>query len=131
MTREEALAVAMSLVPGLYSRNKLFGLFHDPAVVRARSRARLIRSAFRQLSTLVTEDVVIVRGEPCVVSYEVPSLHLSRRVELSALELACLSLLLSRANVEGFSCSPEERTAIDEALATLPSGERVDLSSPS
>ncbi len=121
----------MALVPSLYSRNKLFGLFRDPSVIQARSRARLIRSAFRQLSTLTTEDVAIARGTSCILTYEVPSLHLSRRIELSALELACLLLLLSRAKVEGFSCTDEERASLDAALATLPSASRMDVSSAS
>ncbi len=119
----------MALVPGLYSRNKLFGLFRDPSVVQARSRSRLIRSAFRQLSTLSTEEVVIVRGASCVVTYEVPSLHLSRRMVLSGLELACLLLLLSRAHVPSFSCTEEERASLDAALATLPSDARVNMPS--
>lgn len=116
-----ALTVAMAAVPTLYSRNKLFALYRDPAVIYARSRARLVRSVLRQLESGQAREVRIERGEPCLVSFSVPSMRLSRRVELTGLELACLLLLLGKvAPSLGFSPTEEDRTSLDHALALLP-----------
>ncbi len=124
--RAGALTCAMALVPGLYGRNKLFGFFRDPVVMHARSRARLIRSVIRQLATGTATKVVATRGVPCIVTYEVPSLHMSRRVELSELELACLSFLAARSKIAGFPLAPGDRASLDVALATLPTAPRLD-----
>ncbi len=119
-----ALTVAMALVPGLYSRNKMFGLFDDPTVRRARSRARLLRSIAKHLGGEVAPvaGLVVTVGARTSVRYGIPSVRLSRAVELTRLELAALRVLLARAG----SCpaelgsSEDDRPLVDAALARLP-----------
>jgi hypothetical protein len=124
--RSPALTIAMAIVPTLYSRNKLFELFRDPVVAHAQSRARLIRSVLRQLASGTAGDVVFERGSPSLVTFKVPSLHLSRRVELTELELGCLLFLLARAGLTEFGPTVSDRTALERALSTLPRPSRLE-----
>jgi hypothetical protein len=125
-SRTAALTIAMAIVPTLYSRNKLFELFRDPGVTHAQSRARLIRSLLRQLASGTAGDVLFERGAPCVVTFRVPSLHLSRRVELTELELGCLLFLVARAGMPDFGPTVSDRVALERALATLPRPSRLE-----
>jgi hypothetical protein len=119
------LSVAMAIVPALYSRNKLFALFSDPAVRRARSRARLVRSVFRQLAGGGASGFVVQPGALAVVVYQVPRVRLTRRVELSQLELSCLAFLCGRAKIDLLAPTAEDRARIDAALLLLPNAPLV------
>src|SRR5580698_7651553 len=100
----EALIVAMALVPGMYTRNKLFALHREPEVRRARARAAMIRGVVRQLAgdRGEPEGIALVRhGEVSVLRFRVPQVSFERRVELSEIERACLVFLAARAGVRG------------------------------
>ena len=118
----DALTVAMALVPALYSRNKMFKLFDDPIVKKARSRARLLRSVFRHLcghGGRVTE-FRLVRGDVFTLHYRIPTVALKRHVELSRVELACLVHLCDRAGVGFLPPSDDDRAILDAVLVRLP-----------
>ena len=97
----EALTVAMAVAPSVLSRNRMFPLYKQAEVLRARARAAVLRGLVRQLCGLFGE----VRGlslEPsgnqCVVRYMLPCIHSTRHVELSLVELACLRYMLGKAS---------------------------------
>ena len=114
-SRVEALTVAMALAPGVYARNRMFALFANPAVQRAKSRAATLRGVAKQLGR--ASDVTL--SQEHVLRYEIPALSLSRIVELSRVELATLRIMADRA---GLSCLPvhsDDRPNVDTALARL------------
>jgi hypothetical protein len=118
----EALLVAMAVVPGLYSRNRMFALYRDPEVKRAKVRAAVIRGVVRQLSGShgEAEEVALARhGEVRVLRYRIARVKLDRRLELSEIEAACLVYLAGRAGVRGMHPTPEDRAHIEGALRRL------------
>jgi hypothetical protein len=118
----DALIVAMTLVPGMYARNRLFALHREPEVRRARARAAMIRGVVRQLAGErgEVEAVALVHhGEGSVLRFRIPRVSFERRVELSEIERSCLVFLASRAGVRGLPIAPEERAQIDAALKRL------------
>lgn len=119
----DALTAAMAMVPGLYSRNRMFQLFTDPMVRRARSRARLIRGLVRFLGRADAEVEMHHHDGRVRVSYRIERLRLSRTVQIGEFELALLRVLLARgphpAIVEE---QPNDRARVDAALALLPKG---------
>jgi hypothetical protein len=124
----ESLTIAMSVVPGLYSRNKFFGFYRDPEVRRARSRAALIRGIVRQLSGAqgTVERVVLSRGEGgSELRYAIPCVRLERRVELGDLEASCVAYLATRAGVVGLHVTEDDRAKVDGALRRLAIGLRL------
>ncbi|WP_394828392.1 hypothetical protein [Pendulispora albinea] len=127
----EALTVGMAVVPGLYSRNKMFLLFTDPDVRLARSRSATLRGVVRQLSGAsgTPSRVEIVRGggsgRTCVLRYRIPSMKLDRRLELSETEIACVVYLAGRAGHASLHASERDRALIDAALARLSLGLRL------
>ena len=118
----DALTVAMALVPALYSRNKMFKLFDDPVVKKARARGRLLRSIFRHLcgQSGRVADFRRDRGEVFTLHYRIPAVSLKRDVELSRVELACLVHLCDRAGVGFLPHSSDDRAILDAVLARLP-----------
>jgi hypothetical protein len=137
----EALTVAMAVVPGLYSRNRLFAFYSDPEVRRAKARAAMIRGVVRQLagSHGEADGVQVARhGDACVVRYRIARVRLDRRVELTEIETACLVYLASRAGVRNMHPGPEDRAHIEAALkrlagdarATTPEGTSLDWQLP-
>lgn len=119
-SRIEALTVAMALAPGVYARNRMFELFANFALRRAKSRAATLRGIVKHLGRACALTLVREGGEQAfVLRYQIPAMHLSRVVELSRVELATLRLLASRANV---SCLPPEegdRALVESTLARL------------
>jgi hypothetical protein len=102
----DAVAVALMLAPGVYSRNRMFALFSQKDMQQARLRARLIRGMFRQFSRSL-ELGLSVTEEPqqpqegsagIVVVYSIERLSLRCRIETTRLERACLAYLLSRSS---------------------------------
>jgi hypothetical protein len=121
----EALAVAMTIVPGLMSRNKHPSLYENAGIRRARARALHLRAIVRQLvgardhvqqlTLRPTDDV----AGACELRYRVSALHLERRAVLSPLEATCVAYLTARA---GFPCLPtteEDRARLNAALQSL------------
>jgi hypothetical protein len=118
----EALTVAMAIVPGLYSRNRLFTLFREPEVKRAKARAAMIRGVVRQLAGAhgVAESVVLARhGDVVLLRYRVPTMRLERRVEMTETERACLVFLAARAGIPHVHATPEDRAHVDAVLKRL------------
>lgn len=119
----DALVVAMTLVPGLYSRNRMFELFKVPEVKEARRRAAQLRGVVRQLASERAKAELVEFGRavkgPAVLAYRVGVLRLSRRLELSPLEAACVAHLCGRAGVVGVRPTAEDRSLLDGALRRL------------
>jgi hypothetical protein len=118
----DALMVAMAVVPGLYSRNRMFAMYGDPEVKRAKARASVIRGVVRQLTGFHGEpgDIALARnGDARTLRYRIPRVKLDRRLELSEIEAACLVYLAGRAGVRGMHPSAEDRAHIDSALRRL------------
>lgn len=118
----------MALVPGVYSRNRMFSLFAQAGMQRAKSRAAMLRGVASQLSRAcavsVTYENVEGRAPTYVLRYQIPALRLTRVTELSRVELATLRILASRT---GSACLPpadEDRALIDTTLAGLLSAEQ-------
>lgn len=117
-SRVEALTVAMALAPGVYARNRMFALFANPAVQRAKSRAATLRGIAKQLGRACA--VTVVKEEiDFSLRYQIPALRLTRVAELSRVELATLRLMAAR---DGASCllpEVDDRTHVETALARL------------
>ena len=128
-SRVEALTVAMALAPGVYARNRMFALFANPAVQRAKVRAAMLRGIVKHLGracavTLVREGAIRQRHDATrevdfVLRYQIPALRLSRLAELSRVELATLRLMAARAGAPCLPPEEEDRTLVDTALARL------------
>lgn len=122
---EEALVVAMALVPGLYSRNRFFQFYADPVVPRARRRANLLRAVAQQIagargepdSVTIDESAVDARG--ALLRVAIRSISFERRLRLSRLELACLRCLCKQTNVAALRPRDADRALVDGALARL------------
>jgi hypothetical protein len=120
----EALTVAMALAPGVYTRNRMFDFFAQPAVQRARSRASVLRGIVRQLPraravTVETEGRTATGERTYVLRYQIPEMHLARVAELTRVELAAMRLLAERAGVAALPPSADDRAIVDAALARL------------
>ena len=128
-SRIEALTVAMALAPGVYARNRMFALFANPAVQRAKSRAAVLRGIVKHLGRACAVTLARERGGEAAVSgggevdfvlrYQIPVLRLTRVAELSRVELATLRLLAARAGAPCLSPEDEDRTLVETALARL------------
>lgn len=121
----EALTLAMTLAPGVYVRNRMFDFFASSGVRRARTRAALLRGIVPQLArahgvTLTSESARGLHGEGVLVlRYAIPSVRLSRVIELSSAELAAVRLAAERSNVNVLPAAPEDRHVVATALARL------------
>lgn len=123
----DALTVGMTLVPGLYSRNKSFALFEDPEVRRARARSAVLRGIVRQLAGAqgIEGLAVVHQGDASELRYRVPGLRIERRATLTDIELACVRFLASRAGIGALHPTDEDRAQIDGALRRLAAGLRL------
>jgi hypothetical protein len=113
----EALTVAMALAPGVYARNRMFALFANPAVQRAKSRAALLRGIVKQLGRACA--LTLVREGDFVLRYQIPALRLTRVAELTRVELATLRLMAARAGASCLLPEDEDRALVETALAGL------------
>jgi hypothetical protein len=118
----EAVTVAMVVAPGVYSRNRMFALFAEPEMARARLRATVVRGLFRQLQrsrnlglSFRFED----REGGVYLHYEVEKLRLVCRIELTHLERSCLVYLASKTDAPLMQATPEDKTRVEEALLRL------------
>ncbi len=117
----EAVTAAMATVPLLYSRNRMFALFKDPLVRRARVRARLVRGLIRFIGREDAEVEMTLRDARVRVAYRIPRLHLSRAVQISEFELALLRVLLAKGpHPAALAMQEGDRARVDAALALLP-----------
>ena len=91
----DALTAAMTMVPGLYSRNRMFSRFTDPVVRRARARSRMVRGLVRFASREDADvEVTQTDGGRVRIRYRIARLRLERTVHLTALEHALLRVLV-------------------------------------
>jgi len=118
----DGLLCALVLAPGTYSRNRFFRMFEDPGARHARRRATHVRSVLRSLrdrgnpgevlpdtdSTTLTEDVEI--------SFEVPSIGMTRRTRLAPLELALVRYVL---RVGSDALRAADKNEVEGSLARL------------
>lgn len=138
--RVEALTVAMALAPGVYARNRMFELFANAGVQRAKSRAATLRGIVKHLGRACALTLERDASEGCagrdvkgqvdfVLRYEIPLMRLTRVVELSRVELAALRLLAARAGAPCLPADDEDRRMVERALARLllAGGETGDL----
>ena len=117
----EALTAAMATVPLLYSRNRLFTLFDEPIVRRARVRARLVRGLVRFIGRSDAEIDIAASNDRVKIGYRIPRLRLSRSVTLTDFELSLLRTLLAKGpHPAALVLREDDRTRIDAALARLP-----------
>lgn len=133
----EALTVAMVVAPGVYARNRMFDFLSSAGARRARMRAAIIRGLLSQLgrATTVTLEREVRGSEPLVVlRYAIPSMRLTRVVELSETELAALRLAAERLTSPPESTRPpyllldaEDRSRVTRALARLLDEPRGDV----
>jgi hypothetical protein len=122
-TREhlDGLTAAMATVPLLYSRNRMFALFNEPVVRRARVRARLVRSLLRFVGREDAEVDLAASADRVRVGYRIARLRLSRSVTITDFELSLLRTLLAKApHPESLAEREGDRARVDEALARLP-----------
>ncbi len=117
----EALTVAMTLAPGVYSRNRLFHFFDTPPARAARRRAALLRGLARHLAT--REDIELVSTERedggFTLTYRIRSLRLTRTLDVTDVERAVVAHLTARAGGAAVLVSPRDRTLVEAALARL------------
>jgi len=138
--RVEALTVAMALAPGVYARNRMFDLFANAGVQRAKSRAATLRGIVKHLgrACALTLERDTTEGAAArdskgqvdfVLRYEIPMMRLTRVVELSRVELAALRLLAARAGASALLPDDEDRVLVETALTRLlvAGGETGDL----
>lgn len=118
----ESLAVAMTVAPGLYSRNLFFELHRRPEVRAARRRSAVLRGLLRHLER-VGDASLAARGDGFIeLTYRLPQVDFKRRVTLSELEIACLRYLLGRAQRDPFGgglASEDPRARVEAAIARL------------
>jgi hypothetical protein len=131
----DALTVAMALVPRAYSRNRMFTLFKEPEVRRAKGRAAVLRGVVRQLAGSAGEpkDVVLERPHPfgpARLKYKIARVRYERSLELSALEAACLVYLGARAGIPGMHATADDRVLLHNALRRLTGGLALDYDLP-
>ncbi len=124
----EALACAMAIVPGAYSRNKMFAFYKQPEVRRARDRARAMRSLAREIAGRVgtPTDIELTQAKKnWVLRFRIPSVRMGRTAELTSPELACVVHLAVAFGGE-VKWAPsvagmEMREILEGTLARLPS----------
>jgi hypothetical protein len=128
--RIEALTVAMALAPGVYARNRMFELFAQAGVQRAKSRAATLRGIVKHLGRACALTLERDASEGCagrdakgqvdfVLRYEIPIMRLTRVVELSRVELAALRMLATRAGAPCLAADDEDRALVSGALGRL------------
>jgi len=138
--RVEALTVAMALAPGVYARNRMFDLFANSGVQRAKSRAATLRGIVKHLGRACALTLERDGSEGAaardangqvafVLRYEIPLMNLTRVVDLSRVELAALRLLAARAGASTLLPDDEDRALVETALTRLlvAGGETGDL----
>jgi hypothetical protein len=122
----EALLCALVLAPNTFSRNRFFQLFEQPALKRARKRAKRTRGLIRQLlghgrerAEIVAEHVL---DDRVLLRFEVPSIRYQRTTALPLLEASLVHYALHKAR--GDELTDEHRLRVEAALRDLGQGFR-------
>lgn len=120
--RVEALTVAMALAPGVYTRNRMFAFFAQTYVMRARTRASVLRGIVPQLgraTNLSLTSEARADGHVYVLRYAVTTLRLTRVVELTPVELSALRVLAERSGIAALPPEDGDRMVVEAALSKL------------
>lgn len=117
-SRIEALTVAMALAPGVYARNRMFALFKNPAVQRAKSRAAMLRGIVKHLGRACAVTLVL-EGTDFTLRYQIPAIRLMRVAELTRVELAALRVMASKASAPCLLPEEGDKALVETALARL------------
>jgi hypothetical protein len=117
-SRIEALTVAMALAPGVYARNRMFALFANPAVQRAKSRAATLRGIVKHLGRACAVTLERENAD-FVLRYQIPALRLTRVAELTRVELAALRVMASKAGAPCLLPEEGDKILVETALARL------------
>jgi hypothetical protein len=120
--RVEGLTVAMALAPGVYTRNRMFAFFTQDYVMRARTRASVLRGIVPQLGRATNLSLTSEArgdGHVFVLRYAVTTLRLTRVVELTPVELSALRVLGGRAGLVALPPDESDRVVVERALAKL------------
>lgn len=124
----DALFVALVLCPGVYSRNRFYGLYADPEVLAVRRRAALVRSIIAELChpDIVRRGKILSIEESAIpgqttLTYVVASLGLRRTTTLSPLESMVIRYAAERriGALDGFDFSADARERIELVLRGL------------
>ncbi len=120
----DALLVAMTVVPGLYSRNRMFALYNEPHVKDAKARAAILRGVVRHLvGTAGEAQIELARAESgSILRYRIERMRMERRIELSELEAACVAYLSGRGGCLALHATERDRALIEAALKRLALG---------
>jgi hypothetical protein len=121
----ESLVVAMTVVPGVYSRNKMYRFFEDARVRSARRRAATLRGLCRQLASNAVTEVTVSRSEDgsvVVLTYRLGAVRLARRTELTEVEYAAVAYVAQRGGARALDVTEHERGLVDAALGRLADG---------
>jgi hypothetical protein len=123
----DALLCALVLAPNTFSRNRFFQLFEQPALKRARKRAKRTRGLIRQLLGRGREQAEIVAEhvleDRVLLRFEVPTIKYERTTALPLLEASLVHYALHKAR--GDELSDEHRARVETALRGLGQGFRV------
>ncbi len=121
----DGLLCALVVAPQVYARNRFFELFEQPALRKARRRAKLVRGIIRQLVGIagrrgqIVGEQVLADGR-VLIRFIVPELNFSRTSALSQLEAALVRYVVSRARHQ--ATNPDDRLRIEQALGALAAG---------
>jgi hypothetical protein len=132
----DGLLCALVVAPQVYARNRFFELFEQPALRKARRRAKLVRGIIRQLVGIsgrrgqIVGEQVLADGR-VLIRFIVPELNYSRTSALSHLEATLVRYVVARAR--HLAPNPDDRLRIEQALGALAAGlprPNLDAESP-
>ncbi len=120
MSDVAALTAAMALVPGLYSRNRMFALFEQSEVRRARARARMLRGLLRVVGHADADVDLTHHHDRVTLHYRIERLRLERTIQITEFELSVVRVLLaSGPRPRVLEVAPSDHPIVKEALARL------------
>lgn len=121
----DGLLCALVVAPQVYARNRFYELFEQPALRKARRRAKVVRGIIRQLVGFagrrgqIVGEQVLADGR-VLIRYIVPELNFSRTTALSSLEANLVRYVVARARHQ--TPDPIDRARIEVALGGLAAG---------
>ena len=121
----DGLFCALVVAPQVYARNRFYDLFEQPALRKARRRAKLVRGIIRQLVGIagrrgqIVGEQVLADGR-VLTRYIIPELNFSRTTALSSLEATLVRYVVARARHQ--TPDPDDRARIELALGGLAAG---------
>ena len=125
---DESLLAALTLAPGVYSRNRMFQLYEESGRAMAlRGRANRLRGVARMW--LERPDATLTIGphpDGCELSLDVPSMAYRRTLRVTEFERSLLALLIEKASSHDPTRKADlvvdrgDQERVQTALARLP-----------